>query len=234
MFIAPKTAAVISSSVQQDTEGMLNLFLTDKAAIDALEKEYERYIALCRPLMRIFTEREADGFIKTVGQLVTAGGNACLSFAMPPLFAMPEKMVKELAEQTGNKELIAMWKRSLSVFHKNIKNYRLSITLLNPEAALESLDSLPVVVAEGDSIRTLAYSKEQYFRHVERLLQLENRYDNLSVTMRSDVSANTLIYVKEGKGVVLAKINYPMSAFVISDQSMVRAFSDYFEKVMLA
>lgn len=31
MFIAPNTAAIISTSVQQDTDGMLNLFLTDKA-----------------------------------------------------------------------------------------------------------------------------------------------------------------------------------------------------------
>ena len=29
LFIAPNTAAVLSSSVQQDTDGMLNLFLTD-------------------------------------------------------------------------------------------------------------------------------------------------------------------------------------------------------------
>lgn len=43
LFIAPNTAAVISSSVQQDTGGMLNLFITDRAAVDALSCEYQRF-----------------------------------------------------------------------------------------------------------------------------------------------------------------------------------------------
>lgn len=90
LFIAPNTAAVISSSVQQDTDGMLNLFLTDRAALDALTAEYEHYFALCRPLMRIFTERDAETFHRTSESLAAAEGDAYLCCIMPPLFAMPE------------------------------------------------------------------------------------------------------------------------------------------------
>lgn len=69
MFIAPDTAAVISSSVQQDTEGMLHIFLTDRAAVGALVTEYERYFMLCRPLMRILQDRRRSGFTETFSVL---------------------------------------------------------------------------------------------------------------------------------------------------------------------
>lgn len=55
LFLAPDIAAVASSSVGRETDGMLNLFVTDRSALEALTREYEHYFALCRPLLRIFT-----------------------------------------------------------------------------------------------------------------------------------------------------------------------------------
>lgn len=93
MFIAPNTAAIVSSSVRLDTDGMLNLFLTDRAAVDALVTEYERYFTLCRPLMQVFTKNDTELFHKTVERLFIAEGDAYLCCAIPPHFTMPENLV---------------------------------------------------------------------------------------------------------------------------------------------
>ena len=227
MFIAPNTAAIISSSVQQDTDGMLNLFLTDKAAIDALVTEYERYFALCRPLMRVYTQRDVEGLDKARDALIRAEADACLLSAMPPLFAMPEKLVHQLAEQSGNEDLPALWKRSLAQFRRNIKKQRLTLTLLDPELAVLTPELLRPLAVGSEAAGMLICTKEQYAQHIARLRQLEKQYENLRVCFRSDISGNTALYAKEDTGVIMAKVDVPMSAFVISDQSMVSAFWDY-------
>ena len=227
MFIAPNTAAIISTSVQQDTDGMLNLFLTDKAAVGALAAEYARYFALCRPLMRIYTERDIEGLDKARDALVRAEADACLLSAMPPLFAMPERLVQQLAEQSGNEALLAFWRRSLAQFRRNIKKQRLTLMLLDPQLAVLTPELLRPLAVGGEAAAVLSYTKEQYALHIERLRHLEKQYENLCVRFCSDVAGNTVLYIKEGTGVIMAKIDAPMSAFVFNDPSMINAFWDY-------
>ena len=233
LFIAPNTAAVVSSSVQQDTSGMLNLYLTDRAALDALTTEYEHYFALCRPLMRIFTGRDADGYDKIVQNLAEAEGAAYLCCAMPPLFAMPEKLVLELSEQTRYETLVHEWKRSLNLFRKIKKKQHLTLVLLDPECALLTPDVLRPSMCELFSACDFTYTKEQYLMHIDRLRQLEKQHENLKVCFARELADNTLLYIKEDTGVIMAKENTPKTAFLINDRNMVSAFWDYIEKHVL-
>ena len=54
LFIAKGSRALVSNSVGAQTEGMLNLAIEDKRAVEALELEFARLLSHCRPLMRIF------------------------------------------------------------------------------------------------------------------------------------------------------------------------------------
>lgn len=121
---------------------MLNLFLTDRAAIDALVTEYEWYFALCRPLMRVYTQRDTESFRRACSALVAAEANAGLLCAMPPLFAAPEKLVRSLTQQTGDETLLAAWRHELAVFRRNIKKQSLTLTLLDPAPAALSPETL--------------------------------------------------------------------------------------------
>lgn len=233
LFIAPNTAAVVSSSVQQDTDGMLNLFITDRAALDALVAEYECYFAMCRPLMRVFTGNNAEPFRKVTESLSEADGNAYLCCAMPPLFAMPEKLILTLSEQTGNEALISQWKWSLSLFRKTIKKQHLTLVLLDPECALLTPDVLHPSVGELYPDDYFSYTKEQYLSHIEFLKQMESKYENLKIHFVSELADNTLLYVKEDTGVVMTKANAPKTAFVINERNMIGAFWDYMEKRVL-
>ena len=232
LFIAPNTAAILSSSVQQNTDGMLNLFLTDRAAINALVTEYEHFFTLCRPLMRVYTGRETEQLLRDFDGLAAEEGNACLSCVMPPLFAMPEQLAYALAEQTGNKALLPLWKHSLEMFRQNIETKRLSLTLFDPKVALLRSDILYPFVTENNAICGVPYTKEQYLLHVDKLRRMEQQYDNLQINFRDDMPDNTMLYVKEDTGVIVAKLEVPQTAFLIRDRNMVNAFWDYVEKGM--
>ena len=226
MFIAPNTAAIISSSVQQQTDGMLNLFLTDRAAIGALVTEYERYFSLCRPLMRVYTRRDRKDFGRVCDALVCAEADACLLCAVPP-FAMPEELVHRLSERDGNDALTLLWRHSLTQFRKNIKKHSLSLTLLDPELAVLTPELLCPLAVGSDVPILLSCTKEQYALHIDQLRQLERQYDNLHLRFRSDVPGSTAIYVKEDTGVIMAKTDEPMSAFVFNEPRMINAFWEY-------
>ena len=233
LFIAPNTAAVVSSSVQQDTDGMLNLFITDRPALDALSAEYEHYFNLCRPLMRIFAERDADAFHKAAGSLAAADGDAYLCCTMPPLFSMPDKLVRELSAKAGNDVLTAQWKQSLSRFRKYIKKQHLTLVLLDPECTILTPDVFYPFSGELFSSNRFSYTKEQYLLHIDRLKQMENQYENLTIHFVNELAGNTLLYIKEDTGVIMAKTNSPETAFVISERNMINAFWDYMEKRVL-
>lgn len=233
LFIAPNTAAVVSSSVQQDTDGMLNLFITDRAALDALSAEYEHYNNLCRPLMRIFTERDADVFHKTAVSLAAADGDAYLCCTMPPLFSMPDKLVRELSAKAENDVLTAQWKQSLSQFRKYIKKQHLTLVLLDPECAMLTPDVLHPSAGELFSDNHFSYTKEQYLQHIDQLKQMENQCENLDIHFVNELADHTLIYIKEDIGVIMAKTNTPQTAFVINERNIINAFWDYMEKRVL-
>ncbi|WP_130838172.1 hypothetical protein [Lachnoclostridium sp. Marseille-P6806] len=231
MFIAPHTAAVISSSVQQNAEGALNIFLTDRAAIEAVSLEYARYLQLCRPLMRFFTGQDADELRKAARTLSEAEGDACLCSAAPPLFAMPESLVRKLAEQRGNELLLPLWKQSVFSFRRSIEKQRLTLIILDPKTAPLSPAAFRPPLAEFFACPEFSCTHKQYMQHFEAMRKLEKKYDNLTVVLRNDLSPDMLLYVKEDAGVIMAKADPPISAFAISERNMVNAFWDYLKRM---
>lgn len=54
LFIAVDQFAIVSDSIGNDTSGMPNLFLKDHEVINGLEKEFNNFLSLCVPLMKIY------------------------------------------------------------------------------------------------------------------------------------------------------------------------------------
>lgn len=227
LFIAPHTAAVVSSSTRQHTEGMLNLFITDRAAIHALVLEYQHFFSLCRPLMQIFMANDAEAFRKTARGLRATDGDVSVCCAMPPLFSMPRELAQELAEQNKNEEILKLWKKNLTEFQKLIKNQRLSLMLMDTAATQQSPKVIHPPLEECLAMDGFSYSQEQYIRHIDYLMKLSQRYENLRVHFCHDISANTLFYIKNDHGVIITKTDKPMTAFVIHNSIMASAFQNY-------
>lgn len=234
LFIAPNTAAVIASSVQQNCDGMLNLFLTDKAALEALSAEYKYFLALCRPLMRMYTDHDAEFFRKTADHLAASEGFSYLCSAMPPLFTMPEQLVRELSERTGNEALTAAWKQSFSMFTETVRTQSVTLVLMNPEYTLLSADRLrPSIYGLFSGIDHPAYTEDQYRIHISRVREMEKLYDNLKVVFVNGFPDHTQLYVKENKCVIMVMSGSPETAFVLEEKNMISAFCDYIEKRFL-
>ncbi len=227
MFIAPQTAAIVSSSVQQNTDGMLNMFITDKAALDALSKEYENLFSLCRPLMHVYSAKDTDKVGGAINNLFEAEGDSNYTSPVPPLFAMPKSLAEEISQQTNCQELISAWQKDCSIFKRNIKNYKTTVTIIEPEIALHSSNLLRFPMTEALKMNDFVFTSEQYLQYVEHLKSLEQQNENLTVRFKTDIAHNMILYAKDEIGVMMAKADRPMVAFFLSDRNIVNAFWDY-------
>lgn len=214
LFIAPKTAAVVSTSIMQNTEGMFNLFVTDQAALNALCMEYEQYFSLCKPLIHILSEKDSEGLFKTVDGLFSADGDAIYYSVMPPLFSIPENMLKDLPEQITSK----IHQRSIEVFKSHIKKHSLSVVVLDPSCIKQEATS-----------DLLFYTREQYRSIIEHLKALAEKYKNLKIFFQKEISPSTLIYAKEDVGVLIAKADFSSTAFALNERNMITAIWEYLQ-----
>lgn len=233
MFIAPNTSAIISSCVQQNTDGMLNLFITDKAAIEALCTEYDNFFKLCRPLMHIFTHKDSSEMMKTFERLAEKEGDSFLCCIIPPLFTLPKELAFEISEQIQSPVFMNLWEKGTATFEEYIQNNHIHITLLDPELALLTPDKLCLPMLEMLNVPSFSYTKRQYMSNIVWLRQLEEKYHNLTIDFSEKIVSNTLLFVKEDAGVFMAKTDSPITAFSFQDTNMVNAFWDCMVKRML-
>lgn len=148
MLIAPKSGALISTSVKHETENMLNLYITDKKAISSLILEYNQLLSQCKPLMRIFTKNNHASFIENFLILNHVPQNMTVSHGIPSLFSMPETLAKEISETNHCPVFYETWKDSVRAFHKNIENHHITEIILSPKEAVKHLDTIRLPIVE--------------------------------------------------------------------------------------
>lgn len=230
LFIAPDTAAVISSSIQENTAEMLNLYITESQAIRALITEYQNYYALCRPLMRIFNSQKGKEFYREFEAIALTSGNTYLSCALPPLFAMGKELITELATEYQNETLLPLWERLNKLYHKNIKEQRLTVTILEEEAALTLPEALEFPFWELYAERKITLTSEQCRKFYKSFQELAAKEPNLEIHYRKNIPLHTFFYAKEESGTIITKTDAPMAAFIISEPNIVNALWDYLRK----
>ena len=93
LFVCAGQAAVMSSSIRDQTEGMVTLYLRNPQAVAALEQEFANYLALCRPLMEIYqyphrpeVEARLTALVSSRAPLVFAGPTLLPLAGDPPPF----------------------------------------------------------------------------------------------------------------------------------------------------
>ncbi len=98
LFVARETCALVSNSVQGMGNGALSILLDDADAASALEREFDEYLALCRPLAqvdRLESQAELEALVegyRDASDVVSAqvsGATVCVCEGRSALVAFP-------------------------------------------------------------------------------------------------------------------------------------------------
>ncbi len=123
--------------------------------------------------------------------------------------------------------MLPAWKRSVSVFRRNIKQHRLTVSVLDPERISDTMLDTPLFGLHGTG--QFALAREEYMACFNRLIKLDKQCENLSVLIRDDLVPNMQVYVKEDTGAAMIKTDAPVTGFITAEKNMVYAFWDYLE-----
>lgn len=74
LFVSPGRGALAANSIADRTEGMINLYTRRPEAAAAYETEFQNYLALCRPLMDIYTANRTQALLPRLEAMIRSSG----------------------------------------------------------------------------------------------------------------------------------------------------------------
>ncbi len=229
IFLAPLTAAVISSSVQFKTERMLNIYIDDKKALNSISEHYERFHFLCKPLMKIYKYEELEALLDVIKEVVTEPGELLISHQLPFLHGMPQAVFDQLVERVETAESRKIWRDARAVFDDILSNSAVTRVLAPPELIERS--NQPIVVPLSDVMlhSRSEMSAAQYYECIDSLVAFSEKHDHYNIVYSASIPKDVLMLVKEGVGVISIKTTEPLVSFVFNEPNLIEAYCDYFK-----
>ena len=224
LFVAPKTAAVVSGSVSRKTGGMLHAFYDDPSAVEALALEYKNLLALCRPLMQIFNRERAADFLNVYTSLLCAEGTMICLGSLPTLPTMPEAVAASLQARAPESRIMEMRNQMAVTLFEYLETGHYTELLATPPSGAADI---PVPFADILGAPGLRYTREEYQAHRAHLETLKNQYRNYRLRASGPLPDNLTLYGKDSRGILMCKNNTPNVIFGFDEPNMTSAFWDY-------
>ncbi len=224
LFIAPNSAAVISTSIGRNTEGMLNELVANPKAIAALVQEYENYFSLCRPLMKIILENDTQHLSHEPSFFLEGNGDSVCMAGAPSLATMPERVAKSMQKRAPESRILALWEKSHASLTQNLDKYFHTDVL---SGATRNALSLPLPCANFLGAPGLCYTSQELAAHWSNLQKLAMEYKHYRYILDNTIPPNLVLYGRENQDTLMIKSDAPNTAFIMSEKNIVNAFWDY-------
>jgi hypothetical protein len=231
LFIAPRTAAITSSSVKNDITGIANLLFTRPEAIKALQTEFRDYLELCRPLMRIFNPFRPSDYLETLAEFEGEKGDTIIRTSVLSGITMPDQLSRQLMGRLPEpvaSVLLTYQNEKSSRFFALLEKHHFTEIISLPE--LETILQGQVMVDFSDipGGTPVYYTSDEYRQHLKYIIKLLQDCKNYHVYLTENkVSASSMIYVKEGVGILVGKTTLPSVIFALNESNITAAFWDY-------
>ncbi len=236
LFIAPDCAAVTSSSVRGGSAPTSDLLVTSPEMVQALTREYLDYLALCRPLMRIFTARDQADYLLTLAEFETEGGDSIVKTDMPANLTMPHEVVESLATRSHDpamEQLLAHQRNRIDEFGRRLQEYRFTEMFHLP--AFDDIMAGQAGVNFNDipGNTPIYYTPGEFRLHLGNIILLLKNCENYQVHLTgAGHLPGSMVYVKEDVGVLVGRTNPPPIVFAINEPSMTGSFWDYMQTLL--
>jgi len=231
LFVAPGIAAVTSTSIENMKHKSVNLLLKDTRAVNALAEEYNCYLDLCKPLMRIFTPHERLEFLATINEFEKESADAIIKSGYLSLATMPEAVAAAMISRTDEpvkKEIMEYFDHRKANFENHLLKDRFYEIVQLPDIDDIKAGKVEVGFAGLQETPKIFYRPDEFRLHLENIIQLLLRYDNYQFSInKENRDSEYRLYVKEDLGAIVIKTIPPHAVFAINENNLTAAFWDY-------
>ncbi len=238
MFIAPGIAALSSSTLYGHTDNAANIFTTDRTLIHSMVDEFQEFLSMCRPLMRIFTGIDSDKQVDLLKEYEAQAGDAIYMSNTLSSITMPEKLLHSILlendmDPDGIQRMMALQKERIQNFNGYIteNTYIEIVSLPTMDEVLSH--NVPIELSGFVSSQNLYYTPSIYTHHIESIIGLLETNTNYHFLIRSQgIHPNVLLTAKDDVGALVAKRGTPSIVFAFNQQDMTYSFYSYLEDMM--
>lgn len=229
LFVAPDTAAVVSSTIGANVENNATFLYTDKTAISSFLNEFNDYLRMCRPLMQIFTKRSDPEYFKTFSEFENEFSDTIIRSDFLSSITMPYQLFCQMASAIGNDQNILDYqKKRTEIFENSLSHIKFYEIITMPDFDVVREGKMKAGYFDIYSDRDIFYTSEQFIAHLENIIRLLKQYKNYSITIDSaKPMQGSLLYAKDNVGVLVAKTSSPSAIFAINENNLIAAFWDY-------
>ena len=241
LFIARGRSAILAHSTGNPGVNRLNIFVTEPLAVATLEQEFDDFLAMCHPLMQIFTPANFLQIIPVLGMFRKAKSGMMQFHITPSLFTLPDEVAESLSRRPGCKEF--------STFLDNHKkwlfmsgNDPVNITdiICLPEISTVTDGLVPVSLSVMFGFPPLFYTAEEYLQSLISALQWMKTSKSYQAVVLPPgtidpvsgrvVSPTFSIVSSQQAGVLLFSTRSPSALFYTREQLMTSSFWEYLNR----
>ena len=236
LFIAPESGALTSSSVRGGSTHALNLLFTAPETVRALTREYHDFLALCRPLMRIFTHSNQADYLPTLTEFEGESGDAIIKSDRPTSLTLPPEVAASLAARDHGapiEKLLSCQQNRIAGFERRLPDHHFTEIFPLPSLVDILAGQIAVNFCDIPDQARIFYTPGEFHRHLLNIIRLLKTCDNYHVHVAETLKlGGSLVYVKENVGVLVGNIESPPVVFAINEANMTAAFWDYLQALL--
>lgn len=227
LFIAQKHSAVIASSIGSNTTQSLNIYLTDQAAVRALETEYQNYLALCRPLMSIYNGGNGNELVQLLQNLKQTNGDLLSVGLSLSFLSLPQTVAASMAKRTARSQLLVWQAENEQWFNQSLRQGNKVTEFIRLPSWEQVENSEVMILYPWLDLAPLRYSSDEFVRHLENVIKLLSENEGYNVVLNGPDIGDMTLLVKENDGVLMSKAQLPSTVFGIMEPRLTVALSEY-------
>ena len=231
IYVFPGVAALVSSSLDDMSDKALSILLQNPPSINAIFKEYNAYLELCRPLMRIFNLREGEEYLRALDAFEKNEAKSIMESEHISMVTMPKSVSEPMFARITSERKEKITEHHLERtkrFKENILHnpFYESVYLPNIKEVLKG--NVKVGLKGVADFEGLTYTPAEYKAHLENVIYLLEEFDNYFLILNNRIkNENYTIYVREDQGTFIFKTTSPAMIFVIKEKNITATFWDH-------
>ncbi|MDD4565545.1 MAG: hypothetical protein PHE79_08770 [Eubacteriales bacterium] len=229
MFIAPQNSAITVMTSRSDASDTLNLYHTDKRAVLSLAEEYNSYLSVCKPLMQLFSPKQADEFLKLFAEFDSEQRDITSCSQGLSLLTLPPSVAAAMAERIGSSDFFDFFRRNDLRLKKHLKSFHMFDIITLPDLEAAKSGEVPLILTGIIEDAKLFYTAYELISHLKNIIELLKTYENYDITIEDSNEVFSWIYAKEELGVIVAGKAVFTTLFILTEQNMSTAFWDYLQ-----
>lgn len=233
LYVAPGTIAVSSATMGSDLSDTTQFIVTDADSVASFEREFMRYLNICKPLMKIY--RKSDTLTFKDDLLDFEDTDSSVRVEGPPaLYTLPMGTIETLISSNKafpKNDIMDFMKRRTARFEKHIEENEHLHQIVLPDIDMVRERKAEIVLSDYFCNDPQFYTADLLTAHIKNIIRYMRAFPNYHIRI-IDQSENLgyILYAKEEKGVLVTKTSYPSVTFIMKESNLTAAFWDYLDR----